>query len=234
MKINILIVCLFFIFTSAFAQKEKPCGVKNGLQEGTCKAFYPNGKTTYAENWKKGKREGISFYYFDTGKIKATGNFTKDKKNGPWKYYNEDGTLSAEENFVYREFTEIKEGAFAYYYKNGKIKETNIYVDDKLEGKQTEHFENGNISKILIFKNNLRNGECKFYYEDGSIQEESFYKEGLAEGPSTSYHKNGQINCVLNFAGGKIVGEKICKDINGKIIPKDIPKETPKNTKKKK
>ena len=91
MKKYIAVITLIFVSNLAFAQKEKPCGMKDGLQEGTCKQFYSSGKPSLIENWKKGKRDGIANYYYENGQLKATGNFTRDKRNVEWKYFYDNG-----------------------------------------------------------------------------------------------------------------------------------------------
>ena len=140
-------ILLIFISNLVFAQKEKPCGMKDGLQEGTCKQFFGNGKVSSILNWKKGKREGTASYFYENGQVKSTGNFTKDKRNGEWKYFYENGILEADEFYVFRDFAELKEGTFKKFYKDGKVSETCAYVDDKLEGNFTSYFSNGGVSQ---------------------------------------------------------------------------------------
>ncbi len=67
MKIYLIILSLL-VGEAAFAQKEKPCGIKDGLKEGTCKTFFDGGTLASVETWEKGKKEGIATYYHKNGK----------------------------------------------------------------------------------------------------------------------------------------------------------------------
>lgn len=49
---------------------QKPCGYKDGLQEGSCKEFYENGQVKNTIEWKKGKKEGDAVFYHDNGVYK--------------------------------------------------------------------------------------------------------------------------------------------------------------------
>ncbi len=40
---------------------QKPCGYKDGLQEGSCKEFYENGQVKNTIEWKKGKKKVMLF-----------------------------------------------------------------------------------------------------------------------------------------------------------------------------
>jgi antitoxin component YwqK of YwqJK toxin-antitoxin module len=57
----------------------KPCGFKDGLQEGACKEFYDNGQVKNSE-WKKGKWDGDAVFYYDNGKVQSKENIRKDSK----------------------------------------------------------------------------------------------------------------------------------------------------------
>ncbi len=49
------IFLLFFSF-SFMGTAQKPCGYKDGLQEGSCKEFYENGQVKIPLNGRKEKR----------------------------------------------------------------------------------------------------------------------------------------------------------------------------------
>jgi antitoxin component YwqK of YwqJK toxin-antitoxin module len=42
--------------------------------------------------------------------------------------------------------------------------------EDKINGKKTDYFENGNIKEELFYVDDLRNGKNKTYYENGNIE----------------------------------------------------------------
>ncbi|MGA9648569.1 toxin-antitoxin system YwqK family antitoxin [Pedobacter sp.] len=214
------IIALVFVSSLALAQKEKPCGVKDGLQEGTCKEFFSNGKLKSVANFKKGKREGICTEYFENGQVKVSVNYTKDKRNGPCKYFHDNGQVDSEESYEYRDFAEVKKGVFRKFFPSGKQKENYKYIDGKLDGDYIAYYENGNLKETRkTYIKDLIQGELKLYYETGKIKMEEQYKDDLRDGQSISYHPNGAINCTVLFVNGK-EGVKICKDDKGKIIGK--------------
>jgi len=52
--------------------------VKDSLQDGEMKMFYPNGKVFIEENYKNGERDGVAKAYDENGKLLQQATF----KNG--------------------------------------------------------------------------------------------------------------------------------------------------------
>ncbi len=49
-------VFLLFFSASAMIYAQKPCGFKDGLQEGSCKEFFDNGQVKISLNGKRKNR----------------------------------------------------------------------------------------------------------------------------------------------------------------------------------
>lgn len=137
------IFLLFFSF-SFMGTAQKPCGYKDGLQEGSCKEFYENGQVKNTIEWKKGKKEGDAVFYHDNGKLNAKGEFRKDFKVKEWVYYDKNGVLTAKE-----------------IYRNG---DKNVY-DNSFTA--TFYSPKGVIEEVSNYKFAKLNGETKLYHEDG-------------------------------------------------------------------
>ena len=67
--------------------------VKDSLQDGEMKMFYPNGKVMGTSIFKNGKLNGISKVFYEDGKIMTKMNFKDDELEGEAILYDEDGKI---------------------------------------------------------------------------------------------------------------------------------------------
>ena len=67
--------------------------VKDSLQDGEMKMFYPNGKVMGTSIFKNGKLNGISKVFYENGKIMTKMNFKDDELEGEAILYDEDGKI---------------------------------------------------------------------------------------------------------------------------------------------
>lgn len=67
--------------------------VKDSLQDGEMKIFYPNGKVMGTSIFKNGKLNGVSKMYYENGKIMTKMNFKDDELEGEAIIYDEDGKI---------------------------------------------------------------------------------------------------------------------------------------------
>ena len=67
--------------------------VKDSLQDGEMKIFYPNGKVMGTSIFKNGKLNGVSKMYYENGKIMTKMNFKDDELEGEAIIYDEDGKV---------------------------------------------------------------------------------------------------------------------------------------------
>ncbi|EJU07225.1 toxin-antitoxin system YwqK family antitoxin [Fusobacterium hwasookii] len=67
--------------------------VKDSLQDGEMKIFYPNGKVMGASIFKNGKLNGVSKMYYENGKIMTKMKFKDDELEGEAIIYDEDGKI---------------------------------------------------------------------------------------------------------------------------------------------
>jgi len=67
--------------------------VKDSLQDGEMKMFYPNGKVMGTSIFKNGKLNGISKMFYENGKIMMKMNFKDDELEGEAIIYDEDGKI---------------------------------------------------------------------------------------------------------------------------------------------
>ena len=67
--------------------------VKDSLQDGEMKMFYPNGKVMGTSTFKNGKLNGISKVFYENGKIMIKMDFKDDELDGEAILYDEDGKI---------------------------------------------------------------------------------------------------------------------------------------------
>ena len=67
--------------------------VKDSLQDGEMKIFYPNGKVMGTSIFKNGKLNGVSKTFYENGKIMMKMNFKNDELEGEAIIYDEDGKI---------------------------------------------------------------------------------------------------------------------------------------------
>ena len=80
--------------------------VKDSLQDGEMKMFYPNGKVMGTSIFKNGKLNGVSKMFYKDGKIMMKMNFKNDKLEGEAIIYDEDGKILDKQ--FYKNGEEIK------------------------------------------------------------------------------------------------------------------------------
>ena len=80
--------------------------VKDSLQDGEMKMFYPNGKVMGTSTFKNGELNGISKVFYENGKIMTKMNFKDDELEGEAILYDEDGKILDKQ--FYKNGEEIK------------------------------------------------------------------------------------------------------------------------------
>jgi len=189
---------------------QKPCGFKDGLQEGTCKEFYDNGQIKNVVEWKKGKKEGDAVFYHDNGKISAQGKFKKDFKVKEWSYYNKNGDLTSKEEFTNGE-KNIYDNSFTgtFYYPSGKIEEISHYKFAKLHGETKLFHEDGkSIKQIGYYENGLATGKWKTFYKSGKLERETELTNDKRNGNRVYYREDGSIEKTEVYKDGKLISTK--------------------------
>ena len=72
---------------------------KNGIQDGSSKIYFPNGKLASEANFQNGKQVGIQKDYYENGKVKIETAYKNGLRNGVSKAYDENGKLVEQATF---------------------------------------------------------------------------------------------------------------------------------------
>jgi antitoxin component YwqK of YwqJK toxin-antitoxin module len=98
-------------------------------------------------------------------------------------------------------------GLYREYFENGNINKKCMCKDDKINGKNKEYYENGKLKIDSNYKDGKIDGEYKLYYENGKLEMDSNYKDGKINGKNKEYYENGKLKIDSNYKDGKIDGE---------------------------
>lgn len=185
------------------------CYLVNNKQYGDCKEFYASGGLKVFASWKDGLMDGPSDYYYENGTTQASGKYKKGFKVGNWKYFDSSAVITAEENFVYRDKMGVKEGAFKYYHKSGKIRSVYNYEDDKPAGDSYDYFESGKVKAKYFYKDGAAEGAAMEYYESGKIKATLNYKNNKLDGTCIFYTERGTVEKTTLYKNGQVQSEKL-------------------------
>lgn len=118
-----------------------------------------------------------------------------------------------------------KELCTVFFWGTTRISAVNIIINDSLAEFVSYSLDSGSLSSIshLKYINNqyVKNGIKYFFYEDGSISKLYTYKNNILNGLYLSYYKNGIIEIKGFFEIGEEVGVWIYYNEKGKIIKKE-------------
>ncbi len=93
------------------------------------------------------------------------------KKEGIMTDYYPDGSLMGERVFE----NDIQVGKTILYYKSGKIKEVQYYLDGKIHGGDTVFYEDGKPQFVLTFTKGIKDGYVRKWGPDGTLIYEAKY-----------------------------------------------------------
>ncbi|MCS3530143.1 toxin-antitoxin system YwqK family antitoxin [Chryseobacterium sp. JUb7] len=201
---------LIAVFSFSIITAQKPCGFKDGLQEGSCKQFFDNGQVKEIAEWKKGKLEGDATFYFENGKIQAKGEYKKDYKVKEWQYFDKNGVLTSKEVFRNGEKNIYDNSLTATFYNSsGVITEISNFKFGKLHGESKLFYENGkSVKQIGNYDNGLATGKWKMLYPSGKIQRETEFVNDKWNGTRVHYREDGSIEKTEVYKDGKLISTK--------------------------
>lgn len=151
---------------------------KNGRFDGY-------GILIYQDNYKPKVYEG----YFKKNKFCGKGNKSYDKESNFLKVLSDkDENITISDIF---DFNTILES-------NGEFKK------NKLNGKGTVYYSDGNIDEQGKFKKDKLNGKGKSYYPDGTLKYEGSYKKGKYNGKGTLYNEDGSVKYKGKWKNGDV------------------------------
>lgn len=156
-----------------------------GKATGMCKEYFGNNKLKSEGKYENGMEEGTHKWYFKNGKLDQTVEYVKGKANGLIKHYFESGQLKMQ-----GEYKEGKpHGKVVYFHDNGQKSKALHYTLGKENGLASSWSKKGLLQEERDYKNgkeiayrNYRSGAIKT--KTGYLQvfngKESFYQIHVA------------------------------------------------------
>ncbi len=114
------------------------------------------------------------------------------------------------------------------YYENGELRFEGVVIEGKKEGTCKFYYENGKLSELTIWHNDLPTGKILMYHPNGQKSTEATSVNGIKEGKAMLWHENGQVKEILYYSNNMISGEYISYHSNGQIYRKGVFKNSEK------
>jgi uncharacterized protein len=93
----------------------------------------------------------------------------------------------------------IRNGLTKEFFPTGQTKNEIEFSNGKISGQVKTYFENGKISEVSNWTNDLRNGLSKYFYDNGNIYQEEFYKDNKLDGEQRTYFENGKLKTTIIY-----------------------------------
>ena len=126
---------------------ETRCTYQNDLLEGMEECYHIKGYKTTVTNYSHGKKHGAYMSYYPNGEIIEQGSFYEDLFDGDWSYYDDRGVLIGEGK--YDKGTGVQKG----YNLNGNLTRIIHYRDNQKNGEDIELNNEGDTLKVTMYEN---------------------------------------------------------------------------------
>lgn len=152
----------------------------------TEKTYYPDGHLLSSIQYRFGKENGKTRYYYDNPN---TLEIEVEMKNGK------------------------RHGEFNRYYENGYLDTHCQYVNDSIEGVETNYTANGMKAQEFTYVRGVKNGPHRAYHLMGELKIEGAFKDNMFDGDWKYYDERGVIVGEGTFDRG--TGEVVFYDKRG-------------------
>jgi antitoxin component YwqK of YwqJK toxin-antitoxin module len=78
--------------------------------------------------------------------------------------------------------TNIANGQYEIYHKNGQMNTTMTFKDGLYDGPYERYYKNGQMSATMTFKDGLYDGPYERYYKNGQLRYRGTFKDGIKDG----------------------------------------------------
>ncbi len=101
-------------------------------------------------------------------------------------------------------------------YLDGILDYECYYINDKMHGKCTYYWQNGNIKYWKNMNMGLLDGEWKEFGNNNNILIQKYYENNVLNGIYKEYYHNGSIETISNYTNGKLDGCHVEFNVCGK------------------
>ncbi|MDR2038349.1 MAG: hypothetical protein LBQ60_10550 [Bacteroidales bacterium] len=158
--------------------------------------YYPNGKVSSEGAMKNGQPDGYWKTYYVTGVLKSEGNRINTLLDSTWVFYTEMGDTLEIINYQLGK----KSG---YYYTYETVTEKNKVTTRYLKSKE-------------LYLDDKREGKAFYYYPDGEIRRLINYKNGKKQGAAKEFDKNGMVITMFEYHNDYMISREFINRMNEK------------------
>ncbi len=194
---------------------------ENGLYQGKCTGYYPNGNISRELNFSNDEREGYADYFAPDGNFMyrlkyidgtlvsysykdKTGNILPDvaidRNTMQVEAYYPNGKTAA--RFGLR--NGLYQGQFRSFYITGIPMRECFYDNNESTGLENFYFPSGKLKEKIHYINDDRSGPYCLYYDNGRKQLEGNYVANNRDGEWHAYDREGTETEILLYINGEI------------------------------
>lgn len=143
--------------------------------------YYPDGTVFYLSQLTGGAVPGEEVFtlYYPDGSIKITGNSWNCQRNGEYKMYYPDGDLLSTFYFKNNVMVDVSgkpvTGVLTYYFKNGRILESDAYRDGIPDGPIRSYHPDGYLISETVYDKHIVTSD-RIFDRDGNVLYEKVNK----------------------------------------------------------
>lgn len=164
-------------------------------------------------------KELKTVYFPNSEIVKQTVEFKEGKKNGALKEYFRNGKLKALQRYV----NDTLNDTSFFYHENGKLASIQLYKNRQRFGCWQKYNKEGKLFWEACFKNNEFHGTNRQYsYRSLKLIEVQNYQDGQKHGKQETFYNNGKPRSVSFFDKGEALPGTVEWQDNGKKIVNDF------------
>lgn len=194
------------------------------VPEGFTRFYYGNGQVSSEGIMRDGKPDGQWTTYYPNGQIKSIGKRTYFLLDSVWRFFNEQGMLTQEISYL-----RGKKSGYTIHYQSvftgdslvRKVRSKELFLNDLKEDQGFYYDDQGQIERIVRYRNGKKHGLTRIFTEDSVIQ--TLYKyhndflidrefinqtdpSGKKQGLWKELYDNDNVKVEANYLDGELHG----------------------------
>jgi uncharacterized protein len=186
---------------------------------------FPNGKLKEKKNFANNVLHGLYEEYYPNGLLATQIEYSHNSINGHYKRWDYKGNIAYDVPYILG----LAEGEGKWYNDNNLVFETH-YEMNKLEGKTTSYFYNGQKAREAMYIDDKRNGNSDYFSPEGTFMYRIIFVDNIIkaysypdktgnmipEVPITdatteikTYYQNGNVSAIIPLYRGLYNGKFI-------------------------
>lgn len=165
------------------------CLTSEGIRQGMCRLFYPDGSVKAEMFYDAGNLHGPSIFFCPSQQVLTQTWYIQGKKNGKVKYFYPSGQLASLQRYL----EGTCDGLQQYWYENAIVKSLIPYVRGALHGEVRLYWESGAFKRSCHYSHGNREGRDRLWNEEGILIDEGEFKAGQPIGFHRHFFSDGKV-----------------------------------------